>query len=74
VTPAVERALKDEKLSLFFHSNGIAARSCGTVANGVRKARSEASEDDLILICGSLFVVGEVKAWLENADYNGIRG
>ena len=74
VTPAVERALKDEELSLFFHSKGITAHSCGPVANGVCKACSEASENDLILVCGSLFVVGEVKAWLENAKYNGIRG
>ncbi|NTV50509.1 MAG: bifunctional folylpolyglutamate synthase/dihydrofolate synthase [Geobacteraceae bacterium] len=74
VTPAVERALKDEELSFFFHRKSIAAQSCGSVVNGVCKARSEASEEDLILICGSLFVVGEVKAWLENVNYNGIRG
>jgi dihydrofolate synthase/folylpolyglutamate synthase len=74
VTPAVERALKDEKLSLFFHKLGIASRPCGSVMDGVRKARSEASEGDLILVCGSLFVVGEVKAWLEQAHYTGIRG
>ena len=74
VTPAVERALTDEDLALFFHNNGIAAQSCGSVVAGVCKARNEASAGDLILICGSLFVVGEVKAWLENTYYNGIRG
>lgn len=74
VTPAVDRALNDKDLSLFFSKNGIAAQPCGSVVTGVCKARSEASGDDLILICGSLFVVGEVKAWLENAHYNGIRG
>ena len=74
VTPAVERALKDEDLSLFFHRNGIATQSCGSVVSGLCKARSEASEDDLILICGSLYVVGEVKAWLENTHFDGIRG
>ncbi len=74
VTPAVERALKDVDLSLFFNKNGIVSQPCGSVATGVCKARSEASESDLILVCGSLFVVGEVKAWLENTNYNGIRG
>lgn len=74
VTPAVERALKDEDLSLFFHALGIASRPCGPVMAGVRTARSEASEGDLILVCGSLFVVGEVKASLEQAHYTGIRG
>ena len=74
VTPAVERALKDEDLSSFFHRLGIASQPCGSVVAGICKARSHASEGDLILVCGSLFVVGEVKAWLEHVNYNGIRG
>ena len=74
VTPAVDRGLEDEELSRFFLKQGFASRPCGSVVEGVRKARSEASEDDLILVCGSLFVVGEVKAWLEQENYTGIRG
>ena len=74
VTPAVERALNDEKLSHFFHERGIASQPCGSVVAGICKARSEASEGDLILVCGSLFVVGETKAWLEHVNYTGIRG
>ena len=74
VTPAVERALKDEELSLFFHKQGIASNPCGSAVAGICKARSQASEGDLILVCGSLFVVGEVKAWLEQVNYTGIRG
>lgn len=74
VTPAVERALEDHKLSHYFHSQGIASRPCGSVAAGIGAARSEASADDLILICGSLFVVGEAKAWLEQTDFSGVRG
>jgi folylpolyglutamate synthase/dihydropteroate synthase len=41
---------------------------------GIIKARSLAADNDLILVSGSLFVVGEVKAWLEQSDYTGIRG
>jgi len=74
VTPAVERAFDDEELSRFFHRQGIKSQSCGSVVAGVNKARSEACTDDLILVCGSLFVVGEIKAWLENVNYSGIRG
>ena len=74
VTPSVERALKDEKLSVFFHTMGIASLPCGSVTTGISRACNEAADGDLILVCGSLFVVGEVKAWLEQVNYTGIRG
>ncbi|HXE95201.1 MAG TPA: folylpolyglutamate synthase/dihydrofolate synthase family protein [Dongiaceae bacterium] len=74
VTPAVERAVSDEELSRFFHKMGIAAQPCGSVTAGISTARSHAAEGDLVLVCGSLFVVGEVKAWLEQECYTGIRG
>lgn len=74
VTPAVERALRDEQLSLLFREKGIISRPCGSVVAGIGTARNEAAAEDLILVCGSLFVVGEVKAWLEQVNYTGIRG
>ncbi len=74
VTPSVDRAVKDEDLSRFFHTRGMASQACGSVVAGVCKARSESSAGDLVLVCGSLFVVGEVKAWLEQVHYCGIRG
>lgn len=74
VTPTVARALEDEELSRFFTLNGIESEPCGSVVTGVGKARAEASDGDLVLVCGSLFIVGEIKAWLENAEYTGIRG
>ena len=74
VTPGVERALKDLDLSLFFHKRGITSQPCGSVTAGIVAARSDAAEGDLILVCGSLFVVGEAKAWLANINYSGIRG
>ena len=74
VTPAVERAMNAEDLSHFFQTQGVASHPCGSVAEGISRARSHAAEDDLILVCGSLFVVGEVKAWLEQTNYTGIRG
>ncbi|MFZ4858791.1 MAG: bifunctional folylpolyglutamate synthase/dihydrofolate synthase [Desulfuromonadaceae bacterium] len=74
VTPAIERAMKDEVLTQFFRTQGIESEPCGSVVAGIGRARSRASESDLILVCGSLFVVGEVKAWLEQVNYTGIRG
>lgn len=74
VTPKVERAMNDAELSRIFTEMGIVSRPCGTVIDGISAARSEAVAGDLILVCGSLFVVGEAKAWLENVDYTGIRG
>ena len=74
VTPLVERALQDQDLSRFFTAKGFVSRPCGTVLNGIGVAQSEALPGDLILVCGSLFVVGEVKAWLENVNYTGVRG
>ena len=47
VTPAVDRALKDVKLSRFFHEQGIASQPCGSVVAGINTARSHASESDL---------------------------
>jgi len=74
VTPAVERSLKDLDLAHFFRAKGYAATPCGSVAAGINAARDAALPGDLILVCGSLFVVGEAKAWLENVDFSGIRG
>lgn len=74
VTPSVERALFAEELSQRFAGMGVAAAPCATVANGIERARNDAEPGDMILVCGSLFVVGEAKAWLANAPYSGIRG
>jgi dihydrofolate synthase/folylpolyglutamate synthase len=74
VTPAIERAMQDVELADFFRKRGIASQPCGSVVAGIAAARSHAVKGDLILVCGSLFVVGEAKAWLEQMDFTGIRG
>lgn len=74
VTPSVDRALDCEALSRWFAGAGVDSRPCGTVVNGIQTARGESAPGDMILVCGSLFIVGETKAWLENSDYSGIRG
>jgi len=74
VTPAVERALEDASLADILSDCGIDSIACGSVANGITAARLDAAKDDLILVCGSLFTVGEAKAWLADTHYKGIRG
>jgi dihydrofolate synthase/folylpolyglutamate synthase len=74
VTPAVERALDDTALAAILQDVGIMATACGSVANGIAVAQREAGADDLILVCGSLFTVGEAKARLAGSDFEGIRG
>ncbi len=74
VTPSIERALDDVKLAAIIRNIGIPALACGTVANGIQCARRDAGSDDLIVVCGSLFTVGEAKAWLAGAEFEGIRG
>lgn len=74
VTPAVERALDDEALAGILEGLGFRATTCGNVGNGIETARRETGKGDLILVCGSLFTVGETKAWLAGQHYEGIRG
>jgi len=74
VTPAVERALDDAALAGILGELGLRATPCGSVASGIKAARRAAGQDDLILVCGSLFTVGETKAWLAGQHFEGIRG
>lgn len=74
VTPAIERAMGDKSLALVASELGLDATACGTVANGIAKARQSARPGDLILVCGSLFTVGEAKAAMAGKIFEGIRG
>jgi dihydrofolate synthase/folylpolyglutamate synthase len=74
VTPAVDRAMVDVDLAAILSEFGIQATACGRVPNGITSARRAAGSDDLILVCGSLFTVGETKAWLAGKNFEGIRG
>jgi dihydrofolate synthase / folylpolyglutamate synthase len=74
VSPAIERAMDDVKLAAIISDLGIPSRACGSVANGIQSAQRDAEAGDLILVSGSLFTVGEAKAWLAGAEFEGIRG
>jgi dihydrofolate synthase/folylpolyglutamate synthase len=74
VKPSIERAMDDRDLAGILTSAGIPSLACGSVASGITCARRDATSDDLILVCGSLFTVGEAKAWLAGKSFVGIRG
>lgn len=74
VTPSVDRALDGELLSRLLAGMGADSRPYATLADAIRQARSEALQGDMMLVCGSLFLVGETKALIDNSDYSGIRG
>jgi dihydrofolate synthase/folylpolyglutamate synthase len=74
VSPAIDRAMDDVKLAAIISDLGITSRACGSVANGIQSAQRDAESGDLILVCGSLFTVGEAKAWLAGTEFEGIRG
>lgn len=74
VTPAIERGLDAAVLAEYFARHQLHVQAHDTVAAGLAAACHDATADDLVLVCGSLFVVGEVKAVCEQSDYHGIRG
>lgn len=74
VTPAMERAMTDRDLACILAEQGVDALASGSVANGIASARNEARKNDLILVCGSLFTVGEAKAGIRGERFEGIRG
>ena len=74
VSPAIDRAMNDVKLAAIITDIGIPAIVCGSVASGILSAQRDAEAGDLILVCGSLFTVGEAKAWLAGIEFEGIRG
>jgi dihydrofolate synthase/folylpolyglutamate synthase len=64
--PNMPRALRPEALVEIAGSYGKNSRAIGTVAEAVAVARAEADADDIIVITGSLFVVGEARALFQS--------
>jgi dihydrofolate synthase/folylpolyglutamate synthase len=74
VFPALERALPSGQLAEFFRSRDIRCIDAGTVAAGLNRAKKMAGPADLILVCGSLFTVGEARAYLLARRFEPFRG
>jgi dihydrofolate synthase / folylpolyglutamate synthase len=74
VSPAMERAMPSGKLAALCRSLGVACHDAGTVAEGLEQARNDARQGDLILVCGSLFIVGEARSILCGERFEPFRG
>lgn len=74
VTPAIPRGLPSGQLAGRCRNLGCQALDAGGVVEGLETAIAEAHPDDLILVCGSLFTVGEARARLLNKKFEPFRG
>jgi dihydrofolate synthase/folylpolyglutamate synthase len=74
VAPALERALPAEELALLCREAGAEATAAGSVTDGLERARQTAETDDLIVVCGSLFTVGEARSFLVSRRFEPFRG
>lgn len=57
---AIPRALPEEELAEKGRSSGLSGNYYPDVNTALRAAMSHADKDDVIVVCGSVFVVGEV--------------
>jgi dihydrofolate synthase/folylpolyglutamate synthase len=60
VNADLPRAMDDNELLLKASALGLSGIACGTVKKGYQTARFASGKSDMILITGSIFVVGEV--------------
>jgi len=74
VEPALDRALAAEELAGYLRGAGVAAYSAGSVRAGLETALHSADPEDLILVTGSLFTVGEARAYMTGSSCMPIRG
>ncbi len=62
------RAVPAEELSRKLDIGAMEATVCADVPGALEKALSKAGSDDMVLVTGSLYVVGEAKAWLSKRE------
>ena len=74
VSPAIERALPSDALAAICRDRGKETIDAGEVATGLLLAGKAADPADLVLVCGSLFTVGEARASLLTEQFEPCRG
>jgi len=62
------RAMECGELCGLLSSHGVSAVSGGSIPEALVKARELAGDDGIVLVCGSLYVVGEVRLLLHGDD------
>jgi len=66
--PGAPHALPAEEVAHIAMGHCDTVHSCKSVQNAVTHALKLAADDDVILACGSLYMIGEAKRWLRNAN------
>ena len=61
ITPDSPRAMTAEDLAQYLRSLGAQATPCASTAQGIDTVLSLAGTDDVVCICGSLYMIGEVR-------------
>jgi len=74
VSPGLERAMPSARLAALCRGRGAVCSDAGPVATGLSMAGEAAAENDLIVVCGSLFTVGEARAILLSERFEPCRG
>ena len=64
VRPTIFRAIDLDSLGELFDQNGMIYKKVGSVEAGYELAQSQATQDDLVYVGGSSFVVGDLLAYL----------
>ena len=74
VAPDQERAVSPTELAAQCAALGSVAAPAGTVGQGLTIAQRHVQPGDLIVVAGSLFTVGEAKAFLTGQTSTAVRG
>jgi dihydrofolate synthase / folylpolyglutamate synthase len=74
VSPAIERALSAADLAAFCRAGGADSEAAGSVGQGLEAAKKAAGPGDLVVVCGSLFTVGETRSLLLARSFEAFRG
>lgn len=61
ITPDSPRALPARDLAQYLTRSGVEATFCDTTAQGVEQVLAMAGAEDVVCICGSLYMIGEVR-------------
>jgi len=74
VSPGIGRACPSSLLAAYCREKGADVVDAGGVAEGLSLAAGAAGPEDLVLVCGSLFTVGEARAYLVAQRFEPCRG
>lgn len=61
ITPDSDRALSAGELARYLRQAGAEAQPCGSVSEGIRTVLDLAQPDDVVCVCGSLYMIGEAR-------------